>query len=261
MRDPYLPTALTGAALKDSSQSVSGPARYALYFTPVPYSTWSAAGCRWLGRDAYTGLATAQLHVTGLTAACMADLTASPRRYGFHATLKAPFTLAQGWTEARLLTMAEVFCRSQPPVRLHGLGVRPLGSFLALNLLKPASDVGALAQRCVDHFDCLRSPPSAEELTRRRQAGLNPREDALLMRWGYPFTEEAFRFHMTLSNNLASMDQRTVAALHHAAKRHFADVLAEPLCIDGLAVFKEAERGAPFRAIQRFAFLDQLQGI
>ncbi|MGQ3281168.1 MAG: DUF1045 domain-containing protein, partial [Shinella sp.] len=70
--------------------------RYALYFTPSASDPLTLSAQRWLGRNAFTGATLAQLSVQGFDAATLAGLTADPRRYGFHATLKAPFSLAEG---------------------------------------------------------------------------------------------------------------------------------------------------------------------
>lgn len=243
------------SVLRDGLDPSVQHARYGLYFTPAPESAWATAGWAWLGRDAHSGMARAQPQVAGVDSARMAALTASPRRYGFHATLKAPFFLAEGRTEAHLVAMVARFCERQPPVPVHGLGVRLLGGFLALCASAPDPDVGALAQQCVVFFDALRAPATADYLARRRRAGLSARQEALLMRWGYPYTEEAFRFHMTLSGNLETVDAVTVAALHHAAQTHFADVLAvAPQWIDGVTIFKEAKPGAPFLILDRYGF-------
>ena len=73
---------------------MSGERRYALYYTPAEKHPLTQAAARWLGRDAFDGaISSVDDHDT---------LVAEPRRYGFHATLKAPFRLRPGRTRQEL---------------------------------------------------------------------------------------------------------------------------------------------------------------
>src|SRR4249920_295409 len=78
-------------------------ARYAVYFAPAESTTLWQAACRWLGRDACSGARLPQPEVVGWSAEQILQLTASPRMYGFHATLKPPFHLAAGRTATELV--------------------------------------------------------------------------------------------------------------------------------------------------------------
>jgi len=236
-------------------------ARYALYFTPPTHSLWWHAGCQWLGRNAAAPVSAPPAHtftgpnVSGVDPAQIQALTASPRRYGFHATLKAPFRLAQGFTQEQLLSMVAAFARIEQPIVLPEMEVCLLDSYLALCPQASASEVNALAMRCVAHFDALRAAPDAAELTRRRQMGLSARQEKLLAQWGYPFTEELFRFHMTLTGNLHDVDTATVGALRSAATAYFqpASAAGAPV-LDALTICIEAAPGEPFSILQRFPF-------
>jgi Protein of unknown function (DUF1045) len=78
-----------------------GP-RYAIYFVPAAGSDLYRFGSSILGYDCYTGEAvTHPDDVTG-DAASWCSITEEPRRYGFHATLKAPFHLSRDYTELQL---------------------------------------------------------------------------------------------------------------------------------------------------------------
>ena len=70
--------------------------RYAVYFAPHPGSLGWLAGSHWLGRCAAQLQPLQQLAIKGVSADDLHRLTAAPRRYGWHATLKAPFALAPG---------------------------------------------------------------------------------------------------------------------------------------------------------------------
>ena len=67
--------------------------RYAAYFAPAIGSAWWEAGSHWLGRCAARGQPLPQPAIDGMPPARQQALTAAPRRYGWHATLKAPFAL------------------------------------------------------------------------------------------------------------------------------------------------------------------------
>src|SRR5581483_8200917 len=98
-----------------STTMAPGYPRYAVYYAPAPGSRWWNFGCRWLGRDPISGNSLASLRLNGFTPAAIATLTALPRRYGFHATLKAPFALAPDATVADLeRTLAEFAGRRSP---------------------------------------------------------------------------------------------------------------------------------------------------
>ena len=138
--------------------------RYAVYFAPEQTSAWWRAGCSWLGRDAASGAACLQPEIPGVAPAHQRQITAAAARYGFHATLKAPFRLRAGASEADLLALAAAFAGGEASLALPALAVRPLGNFLALQLPPDSLAIGpvsALAMRCVERFDLLRAPPSA----------------------------------------------------------------------------------------------------
>lgn len=232
-----------------------GMTRYALYFAPAIDSPWWQAGCRWLGRDPDSGAMCLQPDIPGVPPLMMEKLTSEARRYGFHATLKAPFRLSEGFSEANLIAMAEAFAAVQQPIVLQEMRVKPLAGFLALRPAGPLDELASLAMRCVTYFDNLRAPPTAAELAKRRRASLTARQESLLQRWGYPYTEEEFRFHMTLTDSLDDVDQEAAYALRKAAEAWFEPAAqAGPLAIDALTIFREEQPGAPFSVLRRIPF-------
>ena len=233
--------------------------RYGLYFAPEPGSPWAEAGNCWIGRDAERGMAVGQETVPGIPPVLLSQLTSGARRYGFHATLKAPFHLAQGFSEANLEAMAAAFCQAQRRIVVPAPGIRPLDHFLALRPGGAEDEIGALAMRCVSFFDLLRAAPAENELATRRRRSLSPRQEALLQRWGYPYTEEEYRFHLTLSDDLREIDEDAAYALRRAAEEHFAPVAAQaPFVVDRLCIFRETGPGAPFAVWRSFPFGDRL---
>lgn len=171
--------------------------RYAIYYLPSG-DPWSAFGASWLGWDAVRGCRVGQPAIDGL-----ADITATPKRYGFHATLKPPFRLAPGVSEARLAAAVGELAEATAPAACDGLKLAPLGRFLALVPRGEDMALGRLAGQVVSTLDRFRAAPNAMERARRQRPGLTERQKALLAVWGYPFVMDQFRFHMTLTGRLA----------------------------------------------------------
>ena len=226
-------------------------ARYAIYFAPPRESLLWQAGCQWLGRDPSTGEALRQPGVPGWAAAHLAQWTFAPRLYGFHATLKAPFSLVNGCDEPALHAALEQFAVEREPFPLPLLQVAILSGFLALRPAARSHALHALADDCVVRLDHLRQPPDESELARRRSAGLTPRQETLLAKYGYPYVLEEYRFHLTLTDRLLP---ECGARLLPWLAGHFARALGEPLRVDGICLFIQDRPGAAFRLARRFAF-------
>ncbi|MGE0005086.1 MAG: DUF1045 domain-containing protein [Parvibaculaceae bacterium] len=225
--------------------------RCALYYAPAPDTPFHALGATWLGRDAWSRTMTSQPMVDGI-----AGLTGEPRRYGFHATLKAPFRLAAGKSRADLSVFAAEFAGRHAPVSLPRLRLDVLDGFLALVPGGESDRLDAFAARCVMDFDGFRGPLQQDEIARRQRSGLTARQSRLLLNWGYPHVLDQFRFHMTLSGRLGAAD---MARLRPLAERHFAAVIGAPLLIDAVSIFCEAGPGAPFCAEDRFALAGRVE--
>src|SRR5690606_21547575 len=89
------PRTTPARVLRRKGAGVTG-ARYAVYFAPAEDSALNRLASRWLGRCAYTGTRYPPTGIGEITPAAQEEITAEPRRYGFHATLKPPFRLPQG---------------------------------------------------------------------------------------------------------------------------------------------------------------------
>lgn len=188
-----------------------GFARYAVFFTPQP-GALADFGAAWLGWDSAGGVERAHPDVPGLPAS-VADLTARPRKYGFHGTIKPPFRLADGTDAAGLQAAVAAFCATAAPVTLDGLRVARIGGFVALVPDGPAEALAHLAAAAVETLDTFRAPPTVAEIARRNPDRLTDRQRDLLARWGYPYTHDEFRFHMTLTGPLGAQADAVCAAL------------------------------------------------
>ncbi len=220
--------------------------RYAIYFAPGPDTELARLASFWLGRDAYNNMLADQAVPAGFTPSAMAELTADARRYGFHATIVAPFRLAPDASEAGLLQALDAFTAARTPFAIAHLVLGRLGPYFALVPDATPQALGHLESDCVECFQPFRAPLTADEIARRKPDLLNPAQRQNLERWGYPYVREEFRFHMTLTNAVPK-DGRD--AVQKAVETHFAQVIEKPLPIDRLAVFLEPEPGAPFRCI------------
>ena len=225
--------------------------RYAVYFSPDRHSPWRSFGAHWLGRDEHDSGVFAQPLVEGISPGELERITQEPRRYGFHATLKAPFRLAAGHNETTLVSRLGALALKLKPVALSPLKVTMVGDFVALTSHaagdQPPVDLLALAAACVTEIDDLRAPLTQQELARRRSTELDARQTELLNLYGYPHVLEHFRFHMTLTGPVeASIAQQVMRAVAPKIAQLNADT---PLWLDRLCLFVERKPGAPFHRI------------
>jgi putative phosphonate metabolism protein len=221
--------------------------RLALYWAPPVEDPLHALGSRWLGRDAETGATLAQPSLPGLD---IAALTADPRGYGLHATLKPPFRLTGSYAAARAAAM-DLAART-PPFALPPLAVRDLKGFLALRETAPCPALHAFADACVEALDAHRAPPTEEELARRKRASLSPTQLALLDRWGYPYVFGEFFFHVTLTRRLTPEERDVVLP---AVTEFLGEAPAQPRRVTQLCLFTQAAPGAPFLIAERLPLL------
>jgi putative phosphonate metabolism protein len=219
--------------------------RHAIYFAPPRGSALARFGAAWLGWDPEAGVEPEGVELAGLPRP-RPELVAAPARYGFHATLKAPFRLAEGCDPAGLdAATAAVGAGSRTLELRLRLGV--VGAFLALVPEGAPPELAALERACVTGLDCFRAPATAEELARRGE-GLDAGEAAHLAAWGYPYVLDRFRFHMTLTGALPPPEREAARAVLAPA---LAPLLGEPLPVREICRFAEAADGR-FRLLARF---------
>lgn len=216
--------------------------RFAIYFIP-PEGALADFGARWLGWDVARGAAVTQPGQTGLE-----TVTAAPRKYGFHGTLKPPFRLVEGVHIETLDKAVAKLASQTAPARSAGLQLAVLGRFLALVPTGDRTQIARVAAACVTELDAFRATPTDAELARRRAANLTPAQDDLLLKWGYPYVLDEFRFHLTLTSALPD-DQIA----------HWSDAAAQllpalPASFDLAEIALTAERQTGgFELIRRYA--------
>ncbi len=221
--------------------------RYAVYFAPTAHSALARFGAAWLGWDVAARSAVVHPDLPGLPKP-VAEITARPRKYGFHGTLKPPMVLAPGRTRDDLETAIAALAATLAPIPGMPFTLRRLGSFLALVPAAPSDALRDLAAACVQRLDDFRAPPSEAELAKRRQQKLSPRQEALLAEWGYPYVLDEFHFHLTLSGPLVEAEAAAIATVLSA---ELDPILADPLPVREICLFGEAEYGM-FHLLRRF---------
>ena len=213
--------------------------RCAINFVPPSDHPLTQAAAAWLGRDAYSGMPRSG-PVEGLTAADHSFLTALPRRAGFHATLKPPFTL-DGHSVHELDRRLSQYSVDLSPVPLE-LRIALIDTFFALIPVTPDPLLDQLAANIVAEFDGFRRPMSDDDLERRSAARFSPAQLSNLRRWGSPFVFDQFHFHMTLTGPVDRAEREHVALV---LARHFGSAPIA-ISVDRLVLTVQEETHQPF---------------
>ncbi|MCG2631571.1 DUF1045 domain-containing protein [Bradyrhizobium sp. WYCCWR 13023] len=228
---------------------MTGFPRYAIYFAAGADNALSRFGAELLGYDAYTGDEVPFPGDALRVAADWHDVTADPRKYGFHGTLKAPMALASGKTEAELVAACATFAGKARPIPVIRPIVDSISGFIAVIPAEPGDALQQLAADCTRDFDCFRPILTAEDRARRRPEKLSERQREHLDRWGYPYVMEEFRFHMTLTGRL---DAERRGPILEMLRARFAGLGLDTLEIDRIALFKQDDAKACFRIISEW---------
>ncbi|MGT2438976.1 DUF1045 domain-containing protein [Bradyrhizobium betae] len=225
---------------------MTGFPRYAIYFAAGSNSALSRFGAELLGYDAYTGQEVPFPADTLRIAPDWRDITADPRKYGFHGTLKAPMALAAGRTEAELMAACAGFAGKARLIPVIRPVVDAISGFIAVIPAEPVDALQQLAADCVRDFDSFRAELTAEDRARRRPEKLSERQRDYLDRWGYPYVMEEFRFHMTLTGRLDAEQRGPILEM---LRKRFEGLKLDTLAIDRIALFRQHDAKARFRIV------------
>ena len=223
--------------------------RFAIYLAAPPESPLERFGTTWLGRHHRTGETLEQPAVPGITPERLRALTASPRRYGFHGTLKAPFRLRDGRAATALHEAASAFAAARCTFTLPPLVIADLEGFLAFIPAEPAPPLDDLAADAVRAFEPFRAPLTAEERARRPLDRLSERQRQQLETYGYPYVFADFAFHMTLTERLPEAEKAILLPHLQTIGR---PLETAPFTVDAIAIYEEPAPGAAFRMTGRF---------
>jgi putative phosphonate metabolism protein len=221
--------------------------RYALYYAPAPGSALDRFGAEMLGYDVYGG---SDLPFPEGVPPDWREITQDPRKYGFHATLKAPISLAEGKTEAELVGACEAFADTPRLIPVIAPIIDSISGFIAMIPQKPSAELQQLAADVTRDFDSFRALLTAQDRARRNPERLTPRQVEYLDRWGYPYVMEEFRFHMTLTGRLEAGRHQLVVPM---LRERFASVRLATLAIDRLALFRQDDTASRFRIIAHWS--------
>lgn len=225
--------------------------RLAIYFTPSPDSPLGKAGASWFGRDITSTSYGGQLTPQEMDEARFKEITSTPFHYGFHGTIKPPFQLASGTTRLSFYALLEHVVSTIKPIILPELQLSEIDNFLCLTETHPTKELQLLAKKIVTTFDHFRREPTRQELTRRRLANLTPKQELMLMNWGYPYVLDEFRFHLTLTNKIKNQVEKQLIMSH--ATTVFPKKICQNIPFDGLSVFVE-EDGLPMYRTHFYKF-------
>jgi hypothetical protein len=189
--------------------------RHAIYFAPAHSSPWWTFGAGWLGRDESHGGTPPGFAAPLLPEPERMRITTQARRYGFHATLKAPFHLRSGVTPAELLARTRSLAQRLQPVTLSPLQVQRLGPYMVLLTPDHHTAASDLASACVTELDDLRQPLTPDHFTLT-----DPVNDA-----------QAAQVTEAVSSQVALLNAQS------------------PLTLDRLCIFEEPAPGQPFRRL------------
>ena len=225
--------------------------RYAIYFAPSESSALHASCSQWLGRDTITGDSLVPALPASIDPVWWRTATESPRRYGFHATLKPPFRMNSSASLDQLKTSLTEFASAQRSFLLPRLVLGRLGRFLALILTETSPELHALAANCVRTFDEFRVAPGDEELAQRMHPSLSQEEQKNLRDWGYPYVLETWKFHMTLTG---SLPPQPLDLFRHHLQVRLGALCEHRLVCDSVCLFEESSPNTDLRLIERFSF-------
>jgi putative phosphonate metabolism protein len=220
--------------------------RYAIYYAPAQGAALDQFGAEMLGYDAWIGAALPFPSDVVEEVPDWREVTEDPRKYGFHATLKAPISLANGETESELLAACADFAGQPRRIPVITPVVNSISGFIAVIPAERSNELEQFAADCVRAFDSFRAPLTADDRARRNPSRLTPRQVEYLERWGYPYVMEEFRFHMTLTGRLDETRHESVIAM---LRERFARLDLQKLDVDRLALFKQNDVKARFEII------------
>jgi hypothetical protein len=179
--------------------------RYGIYYVPLRGTKLAEFGAAVLGYDLDRGQARPRLALPGVSEDRLVQATRRAARYGFHATLKAPFRLAAGLSRVDVLKAAADIADTCRPAIISGLELAMLGTFVAFRPQGSCADVDMIAESFVRGLDHLRATEERDD-AKWPPDRLSAREEELRRAWGYPYVLDQYRFHMTVTDVLESAD-------------------------------------------------------
>lgn len=221
--------------------------RLALFYAPASKSPLAKFGSQWLGWDVENAIEVKHPDIANLPVS-IAEMVATPQKYGFHGTLKAPFKLHTTKSLDELRAALQAFSHQTSKFMIGKMKVAQLGNFVAIIQESRSTNLRDFAAMAVENFEEFRAPLNEKDIAKRRKTKLTPRQDELMLRWGYPYVFEEFKFHLTLTGKLAEANVETTKDI---LAEYLSDVLDKPLEAVDICLYGEREDGR-FEIIERF---------
>jgi len=181
--------------------------RVAIYFLPKKNSSLENFGKNLLGRDINKkkkiSLTRRQKYFInrGFTYFDeLKDYCEQPAKYGFHATLKAPFRLKRNVKTKNFYDVISHIAAQHSRFKIKGLKIAYSKKFTFITSRKPNKLLINLENDLVKHLDTFRAELNKTEIKKRIPDSLTFKQNKYLKEWGYPFVFDQFKFHMTLMN-------------------------------------------------------------
>ena len=181
--------------------------RVAIYFLPKKNSSLENFGKNLLGRDINKkkkiSLTRRQKYFInrGFTYFDeLKDYCEQPAKYGFHATLKAPFRLKRNVKTKNFYDVISHIAAQHSRFKIKGLKIVYSKKFTFITSRKEIKSLINLENDLVKHLDTFRAELNKTEIKKRNPDSLTFKQNKYLKEWGYPFVLDQFKFHMTLMN-------------------------------------------------------------
>ena len=210
--------------------------RYAIYYIPSNDLLYKL-GSSWLGWDTILGQPASQPEINSTIN--IKKITETPRKYGLHATIKAPFRINDGLSTLELAQKLQILCLSLKPIEFS-LEISELNDFFALTPNVKNTEIRELHTKVVCGLDEFRAPPTKDELIKRRRNQLTSEQDQNLIKWGYPYIFRDFYFHITLTGKIPKNLKNTVT---DEIRKFFEPVLQRIFLMSELALVGEGHDG------------------
>lgn len=230
--------------------------RVALYFLPTAQT--ARRGAQWLGHDILAQPSDPRPLPTNQPNEIKrpSHWVKTSQKYGFHATLKAPFRLHPNYSLDELKKTLTMFCAGRPSVHIGKMEIAPLGRFLTLRPQSQTPELTELASEIVRHFDPFRAEMTDEERMAWHKKVRTPAALKNALTWGYAHIFDQFRFHLTLTDPLSGTE---ALQARKTATEHFKPDLQAPWQMHSLSLVGQTNAGV-FHQILRCPLQDTPRG-
>ena len=226
--------------------------RFAIYFVPPESNDLTRFTASWFGWDVYKGIKVDYPVLHNLNYD-IKEITNTPSKYGFHGTLKAPFSLVPDKTIDDLKLSLSMLSRSIKKFEIPSICLRIIDEFIAIVPTSQNESIHSLAKKCLEDLDSFREAESDEILNKRRSGRLSTSEEHNLLKWGYPYVLDDFQFHLTMTGKLPLKVCKHVFSV---LSLELHEVLNAPLFIGKICLVGENKMDGKFGVIEEFSLVD-----